>query len=166
MIDKNGKLIHMSQKERKEFIKNQLGIDKKTKSKRSAPLEPKDIIVSIVRNEAENFKDALDMIREVDPKTYVKTYVELARITVATEKNINKNVKLGIDLDDIRQLAQRTLPSADTEVKKIGEFAEYIEIASEPRQEISKDPIPTSAVQHPSIKEDLRTLNLPSIPTD
>ena len=106
------------------------------------------------------------MIREVDPKTYVKTYVELARITVATEKNINKNVKLGIDLDDIRQLAQRTLPSADTEVKKIGEFAEYIEIASEPRQEISKDPIPTSAVQHPSIKEDLRTLNLPSIPTD
>ena len=45
MIDKNGKLIHMSQKERKEFIKNQLGIDKKTKSKRSAPLEPKDIIV-------------------------------------------------------------------------------------------------------------------------
>lgn len=158
MIDENGKVVKMKPSERKKYIANKLGIPQ-TKRGFGDTLDTKDIFAYLFRKRLSEMEKTLDVIREIDPRTYLKTMLEMGKLSIIAEKQLDAKNKVSNDIKELEKLRERKLPDINkTAIVSYAEFQDAKEV------EVSPDPIPTEAVQHPAIKEDLRELGLPPIP--
>ena len=158
MIDENGKVVKMKPSERKKYIATKLGIPQ-TKRGFGESLETREIFSYLFRKRLSEIEETLDAIREIDPRTYIKTMVEMGKLSMAAEKQLESNSKLNNDIKELEKLRERKLPDINkTAIVSYAEFQDAKEV------EVSPDPIPTESVSHPAIKEDLRELGLPPIP--
>ena len=103
--------------------------------------------------------DTLETIRDIDPRTYLRTMIDLGKLSIIAEKDLDSDKRFSNDIKDLEALRDRKIPKVNTEA--IENYVEYKEIKEEP---ISETPVPTSEMSHPAIKEDLRELGLPPIP--
>ena len=145
MLDDNEKVIKMSKKKRVELIKEKTGISTSTKGNNL----PKDFLVEVFNKNKNKIQETLDIIREIDPKAFIRAMLDIAKLTTPNENEVNVKHSLDIDL---------------TELSKLGSAAKLAEINDgdfEYVEPIEEEPEKLHA--HPSISEDLRQLGLPPI---
>lgn len=158
MINSEGKVVKMKPSERKKYIADKLSIPK-TKRGLGETLETKDIFSYLFRKRIDEMEETLDMIREVDPRTYLKVMVDMGKLSIIAEKQIDQCNRVSNDIKELEKLRDRKLPDFNkTAIVSYAEFQEVNEV------NVSPDPIPTESISHPAIKEDLRELGLPPIP--
>lgn len=158
MIDNEGKVVKMKPSDRKKYLASKLGIPQ-TKKGFCESLDTKDIFAYLFRKRLQDMEETLDIIREIDPRTYLKTMVEMGKLSIIAEKQIDAKNKVSNDIKELEKLRERKLPDINkTAIISYAEFQEAKEV------NVSPDPIPTESISHPAIKEDLRELGLPPIP--
>ena len=179
MIDKNGKVIRMTPTKRKEFLASQLNLPK-TPRGLGKDVKTKDIFTYLFKKETKNIMDTLEVIRELDPRTYLKVMVEMGKLSMAADKDLD-NKSIASELNDLIALRDKKV-SKDPDVVT-GTYTEFTEVKDEkhekeeippvekiPEPEPIMEPLPKpkefhyDKTSHPAIKEDLRSLGLPSIP--
>ena len=158
MIDKNGKVMKMTPTKRKEYLAQKLDLPR-TPRGLGKDLTTKDIISHLFKKEVRNIMDTLETIRDIDPRTYLRTMIDLGKLSIIAEKDLDSDKRFTNDIKDLEALRDRKIPKVNTEA--IENYVEYKEVKEEP---ISETPVPTSEMSHPAIKEDLRELGLPPIP--
>lgn len=158
MIDENGKVVKMTPSQRKRYMSSKLGIPM-SKIGLGQTLETKEIFGYLFRKRLPEIEQTLDAIKDIDPRTYLKTMIEMGKLSIIAEKQIDVNNRVSNDIKELEQLRNRKLPDINkTAIVAYTEFKEAKEV------EVSPEPIPTEAISHPAIKEDLRELGLPPIP--
>ena len=145
MLDDNEKVIKMSKKKRVELIKEKTGISTSTKGNNL----PKDFLVEVFNKNKNKIQETLDIIREIDPKAFVRAMLDIAKLTTPNENEVNVKHSLDIDLTELSKLGS----AAKLAEINDGDF-EYVEPIEEE---------PEKLYAHPSISEDLRQLVLPPI---
>ena len=155
MLDNEGKVIRMTRAERRKLIEEKTGIKANT-PKKSTEL-PANLVGDLLKEEYGNFKEALQTVREIDPRTYIKVYVDLFKASQSNQKEVNVNHKIDIDLHELSMLGSNAKPKslADSDFK----YTEYSEIEETTLDDEDYDEAESETI-HPAIKEDLRELSL------
>ena len=167
MIDKNGKVMKMTPTKRKEFLASQLDLPRTTRGL-GKDVKTKDIFTYLFKKEYKGIVETLDIIRDIDPRTYLKVMVEMGKLSMAADN----------ELIALRDKKVSKEPDVVT-----GTYTEFTEVKDEkpekeeippvekiPEPEPIMEPLPKpkefhyDKTSHPAIKEDLRSLGLPSIP--
>lgn len=163
MIDKNGKVMRMTPTKRKEYLAQQLNLPRAERGMGKDVLTTKDIFTYLFKKEAKKMMETLEIIRDIDPRTYLKTMVEMGKLSMVAEKDLDPTGKLSNDIKDLEALRDRKVPKVNVEA--IETYADFKEVKEEKQPEpIPEAPVPTDEISHPAIKEDLRELGLPPIP--
>lgn len=160
MIDKNGKVMRMTPTKRKEFLAAQLDLPRAERGLGKKIFTTKQIFTHLFKKETKNIIETLDIIRDIDPRTYIKVMLEMGKLSMVAEKEIESNGTLNKELEELVALREKKVPKVNVEA--IEAVTDFIEVKDTPP--IPKDPIPTDEISHPAIKEDLRELGLPPIP--
>ena len=178
MIDKNGKVMRMTPTKRKEFLASQLNLPK-TPRGLGKDVKTKDIFTYLFKKETKNIMDTLEVIREVDPRTYLKVMVEMGKLSMAADKDLD-NKTITSELNELLEPREKKVSKEKTVISD--SYADFTEVkeengdtlpnADEYRKKTEREAIPKpetreqsyDASTHPAIKEDLRSLGLPSIP--
>lgn len=147
MLDENEKVVKMTKKKRMELIKEKTGINPNNKSLEG--IFPKQFLIDLFNNNKEKMQESLDIIREIDPKAFVRAMLDIAKLTTPNENEVNVKHSLDIDLSELSKLGS----AAKLAEINDGDF-EYVEPIEEEPQKL---------YAHPSVSEDLRTLGLPPI---
>lgn len=145
MLDDNEKVIRMSKKKRIELIKEKTGISTSSKGDNL----PKQFLVEVFNKNKDNMQKTLDIIREIDPKAFIRAMLDIAKLTTPNENEVNVKHSLDIDLNELSKLGS----AAKLAEINDGDF-EYVDPIEEEPQKL---------YAHPSISEDLRQLGLPPI---
>ena len=155
MLDKNGDVIRMTKAERRKLIEEKTGIKAKGPTK-STEL-PAKFVGQLLNEEFDNFKDALQTVREIDPRTYVKVYIDLYKASQNNTKEVNINHKVDIDLHELSMLGSNAKPKSITD--RDFKYTDYSEIEESTLDDEDWDESCSGTI-HPAIKEDLREIGL------
>lgn len=179
MIDKNGKVMKMTPTKRKEFLASQLDLPRTTRGL-GKDVKTKDIFTYLFKKEYKGIVETLDIIRDIDPRTYLKVMIEMGKLSMAADKDLD-NKSIASELNELIALRDKKVSKEPDVVT--GTYTEFTEVKDEkPDKEeippVEKIPEPEPIMEHipkpkefhydktshPAIKEDLRSLGLPSIP--
>lgn len=160
MIDKNGKVMRMTPTKRKEYLAAQLDLPRAERGLGKKIFTTKQIFTHLFKKETKNIIETLDVIRDIDPRTYLKVMVEMGKLSMVAEKEMEGNKNLNNELEELVALREKKVPKVNVEA--IETVTDFVEVKDTPP--IPKEPILTDDISHPAIKEDLRELGLPPIP--
>ena len=133
MLDDNEKVIKMSKKKRVELIKEKTGISTSTKGNNL----PKDFLVEVFNKNKNKIQETLDIIREIDPKAFIRAMLDIAKLTTPNENEVNVKHSLDIDLTELSKLGS----AAKLAEINDGDF-EYVEpIEEEPEKLYAHTPL-------------------------
>lgn len=161
MLDLEGKIVKMTKAQRRKMIEEKTGI-KPRKGNVSTQFPP-ELLASLFNKEFDNFQKALNDVREIDPRSYVKAMIDIAKMVAPTKKEVDIKHKIDVDLHELAMIGSQAQPKMLEQ--PASEYTDFDEIAEEAEYDEDSD-IDNSQNIHSDIKEDLRELGLsmPPIP--
>ena len=105
MIDKNGKVMKMTPTKRKEFLASQLDLPRTTRGL-GKDVKTKDIFTYLFKKEYKGIVETLDIIRDIDPRTYLKVMVEMGKLSMAADKDLD-NKSIASELNELIALRDK-----------------------------------------------------------
>lgn len=91
----------------------------------------RDFILRVLDENEETFRQTLEESREFNPSLFIKTYVELSKMVMPKQQDVNVNLTLNKDFQELQALAssgqaQMSLEDITSTIQP--EFIEYEEL--------------------------------------